>query len=174
MEAAERENIEREIRTRFDARDLHGAATVGIRGFGPEIFGVLLSLHRDETRAAEVFSDFTERLWRGLDGFAWPLPTGSGLEAIAELVRTETHSYLRTHVKDGFTRLREALPADDQLLLVLRVDKAMTWNDIARVLNESEEALDVALEKREAARLRQRYQTLKRELLERARAAGLA
>ena len=203
MDPDARERIERAIRERFEAGDLHGAATAGLRGYGPEILGVLVSLHRDEAQAAEVFSEFTERLWRGLARFAWessfrtwaftiarnasrshaeaararavsPLPSGSALSAIAEQVRTETLPYLRTEVKDGFARLRQALPEDDQLLLVLRVDKDLSWNDVARVLRGDDGPLDPAAEKREAARLRQRFATLKRELLERAREAGLA
>lgn len=205
MEPDARERIERAIHERFDAGDLHGAATAGLRGYGPEIFGVLVSLHRDEAQAAEVFSEFTERLWRGLPRFAWessfrtwaftiarnasknhgeatrvraralsPLPSGSALSAIAEQIRTETLPYLRTEVKDGFARLRQALPEDDRLLLVLRVDKGMSWNEVARVLQGEEGPGDAAAEKREAARLRQRFATLKQELLERAREAGLA
>ncbi|MBL8742430.1 MAG: sigma-70 family RNA polymerase sigma factor [Myxococcales bacterium] len=203
MEAAESQRIEARIRERFDAGDLREAATVALRGYGPEIFGVLISLHRDESHAAEVFSVFTERMWRGLPGFAWassfrtwaytiarnasrnhvaeqrvraavvPLPSGSELDGLVEQIRTETLSHLQSRVKDGFTRLREALAPDDQLLLVLRFDKEMAWGDIARVLNEGEAPLDPAAEKRESARLRQRCQTLKRLLLERAREAGL-
>jgi RNA polymerase sigma-70 factor (ECF subfamily) len=205
MDPDARERIERAIRERFEAGDLQGAATAGLRGYGPEIFGVLVSLQRDEAHAAEVFSEFTERLWRGLDRFAWessfrtwaftiarnaskshaeaaqararalsPLPSGSALSALAAQIRTETLPYLRTEVKDGFARLRQALPEDDRLLLVLRVDKGMSWNEVARVLQGNEGPGDAAAEKREAARLRQRFATLKRELLERAKEAGLA
>lgn len=203
MEAGDRERLERRIRERFDAGDLHDAATIALRGYGPEIFGVLISLHRDEGQASEVFSAFAERMWRGMPDFAWacsfrtwaytiarnasrnhaaklrvrarvgPLPSGSEVEALAEQVRTATRSHLKSEVKDGFTTLREALPPDDQLLLVLRFDKDMPWGDIARVLQEGGPPLDPGAEKREAARLRQRCQTLKRQLLERAREVGL-
>lgn len=205
MDADERESLERAVRERFDAGDLHGAATLGLRGYGPELFGVLVSLHRDEAKAAEVFSDVTERIWRGLPGFAWassfrtwaytiarnasrsyaesarvrarahaPLPSSSDLIQIAEQVRSETAAHLRTSVKDGFARLREQLPEDEQLLLVLRVDKEMSWSEVARVLGGAEGELDAAGLKKESARLRQRFATLKRELLDRARQAGLA
>lgn len=101
------------------------------------------------------------------------LPSDSQLEAIAAQVRTATQSYLQSRVKDGVAKLRDGLPSDDQLLLVLRFDKEMSWNEIARVLRAAEAPLDTDAEKREAARLRQRCQTLKRELLAKARAAGL-
>jgi len=203
MDVSERERLEQQIRERFDAGDLHGAATLGIRGYGPEIFGVLVSLQRDESLAHEAFSAFAERLWRGLPAFEWqcsfrtwaytiarnasrnladatrvrkrvtPLPSDSELEAVAAEVRSTTQSFLKSRVKDGLAKLREALPSDDQLLLVLRFDKEMSWNEIARVMSTAEAALDAATEKREAARLRQRGQTLKRELLAKAKAAGL-
>lgn len=202
MDATERERLEQQIRDHWDAGDLHAAATAGLRGYGPEIYGVLVSLHKDELRASDAFSEFTERLWRGLPQFQWSssfrtwaftiarnasknlaakarvrakvdraLPSGSELEAIAEEVRTRTRSFLRTDVRDGLARLREALPADDQLLLVLRFDKELAWPDIARVLADT--PLTGEAERREAARLRQRAQTLKRQLLEAARREGL-
>lgn len=62
----------------------------------------------------------------------------------------------------------------DRLLLVLRVDKGMSWNDVACVLHGGEGLGDAARATREAARLRQRFATVKRELLARAKAAGLA
>ena len=61
----------------------------------------------------------------------------------------------------------------DRALLVLRVDRGLSWNDLARVLNEDGEPLDDAALKRESARLRKRFQLLKRELLELGRAAGV-
>lgn len=205
MDADRRDSLERAIRERFDAGDLHGAATLALRGYGPELFGVLVSLHRDEAKAAEVFSEVTERLWRGLPNFLWAssfrtwaytiarnasrsyvesarirgralasMPSDSELSAIAAEVRSETAPHLRTSVKDGFARLREQLPEDDQLLLVLRVDKEMSWSEVARVLAGVEGELDATTLKKEAARLRQRFATLKRDLLDRARQAGLA
>ena len=54
---------------RLDRGDLRGAATVLVREYGPEIYGYLLARLRDEAAANEVFSMFTEDLWRGLPGF---------------------------------------------------------------------------------------------------------
>lgn len=204
MDATERERLERDLRARFDAGDLEGTVEAAIRAYGPEILGLLTGLHRDEQEAAEVFSAFTERLWRGLGRFAWQcsfrtwaytiahnasrshrhdarlrarrydaLPEGSALVAAAEQVRSGTAPYLRSAVKDGFARLRESLAPDDQVLLTLRIDKELSWNELAQVLHDADEPLDDEALKRASARLRQRFQKVKRELVERGRREGL-
>ena len=82
-------------------------------------------------------------------------------------LRTPTASYLRTSHKDRFAALRDSLPEDERMLLVLRVDKQLGWNDLARVMHEGgPEPLDDEALKREAARLRKRFQLLKERLLE--------
>ena len=59
----------------------------------------------------------------------------------------------------------------------LRVDKELPWNDIARVLlaeNEGEgETASEDLVKRESARLRKRFELLKKKLLQLGREHGL-
>ena len=204
MQPSEREELETEIRTSFDRGDLQRAASVAIRGYGPEIFGLLAMLHRREEDASEVFSRFTENLWRGLPSFGWhcsfrtwaytvarnasisyrrqvrrraevhvPLPEGSELSAIQQEVRTETLSYLRTQRKTRVLALRESLSPEDQTLLVLRVDKRLAWNDLARVMHGEEGELPDDVLKREAARLRKRFQLVKEKLLALGRREGL-
>src|SRR5687768_6899943 len=57
----------------FAARTNHWAeaAAAAIRGYGPEIFAFLVSRHHNDLHAEEVFSIWSERLWRGLREFAW-------------------------------------------------------------------------------------------------------
>jgi RNA polymerase sigma-70 factor, ECF subfamily len=195
MEAHEREELERVIHEKWGQRDLAGAAEAAIRGYGPEIYGFLVAFHRDDEDASEVWSRVTERLWAGLDRFGWhssfrtwvyaiarntsiryrqekkrrneePLPEGSQVD-IALRVRTDTASWLRTSARDRFTALRDSLPEDDRMLLVLRVDKHLAWNDLARVMHpEDATPLDDDGLKREAARLRKRFQHVKERLLE--------
>ena len=50
------------------ANDLAGAVTLAIQVYGPEVYAYLRALHRDAGEADEVFSLFTEALWRSLDG----------------------------------------------------------------------------------------------------------
>src|SRR5438552_14485913 len=61
--------LEQELRRLTSRGDHAGAATLAIRDYGAEIFGFLLAFHRDHDHAAEVFAQFSERLWRDLPGF---------------------------------------------------------------------------------------------------------
>lgn len=101
------------------------------------------------------------------------LPEGSKLSAIAERARSDTASYLRTERRARFAALRESLPPEDQELLVLRVDRGLSWSDLARVLHERGAALTEDELKRHAARLRKNFQLLKKRLLVLGRDAGV-
>lgn len=195
MDAAEREALEQELRRQFDAGELHAVATATIRGYGPELYGMLVNLAKDADVAAELFAGACEKLWKALPAFRWEssmrvwayaivrhhflrwtrerdrqrkqVPV-SEFEELAAQVRTTTAIHLRTEVKDGFAKLRETLEPDDQLLLTLRLD-GMAWNDVARVL-AGEGAPPTA---KDVAALRKRYERLKRELRELARERDL-
>jgi len=71
MTPDEREALEREVRGLCEQGEPVRAAEAAIRGYGPEILGVLMATHRNEEAAGEVFSQWSERLWRGLPGFTW-------------------------------------------------------------------------------------------------------
>lgn len=91
----------------------------------------------------------------------------SALSAIVEQVRTRTLSFLRTEVKSRFAELRDGLPPDDRALLILRVDRKLSWNDIALAMHDDEAApLDNEGLKKAAARLRKRFQSVKERLVE--------
>ena len=196
MNSDEREHLEEELRRRAERGEHEAVAALGLRSYGPEIYGFLVGFHRNEQDAADVFSIFSERLWRGLRGFGWecsfrtwayaiarntsctyrrdaarrakheaPLPEGSVLCQIAEEVRSGTRSYLKTEAKQLGDRLRQSLSRDDAMLLTLRVDRRLSWNDAARILHDGDEPLDDETLKREAARLRKRFQDIKSKLL---------
>jgi RNA polymerase sigma-70 factor (ECF subfamily) len=71
MDIGERELLERRIRAHCAAGDNTRAATELLEGYGREILGFLIAHLRDRDAAAEVFSQFTEDLWRGVGGFRW-------------------------------------------------------------------------------------------------------
>ncbi|MDH5676645.1 MAG: sigma-70 family RNA polymerase sigma factor [Myxococcales bacterium] len=105
------------------------------------------------------------------------LSKNAPLSQLVEQLRTRTEVYRRTDVKSEVRALREKLPADDQTLLVLRVDRQMAWRDLALVMSSSGDPTvasidDEALE-REAARLRKRFERIKGELKRLAKEAGL-
>ncbi len=102
-----------------------------------------------------------------------PLSGGVELAAMAEEARSQTAEYLRTDVKDRFRALRQRLPLEDQSLLVLRVDKKMSWRDLALVMAGEGAAFDEDGVTREAARWRKRYQQLKTRLRALAAAEGI-
>ncbi|HVY38634.1 MAG TPA: sigma-70 family RNA polymerase sigma factor [Polyangia bacterium] len=202
MDDASRAKVESESRLLCGRGDYTKAATLAIRSYGPEIFGFLLAVHRDRDDASDAFSGFAEALWRGLPSFAWEsalrtwayaiarnvshqqrrdagrrakrmYPGGeSALEAVAVAVRTETLGFVRTETRTRLEQLRDGLPPDDQMLLVLRVDRGLSWNELARVLSERGEGGGVDLPK-ESARLRKRFQLVKDKLHELARREGL-
>jgi RNA polymerase sigma-70 factor (ECF subfamily) len=201
MDAAERAVLEDELRNLCDQGDHGRAATLAVRGYGPEILGFLHALHRDEDEAGEVFSQFCEDLWRGLSGFAqrasfrtwlYVLARHAShrfrrtrkrssrverrfadcpeLEQVEQRMRTATLTFLRSQTRTRFVELRDALEEDDRALLILRVDKELDWNELARVFHDGESLDDKTLA-RESARLRKRFQLVKdrlRELVRRA------
>jgi RNA polymerase sigma-70 factor (ECF subfamily) len=67
----DREALERRVRAHCEAGDGKRAATLLLEAYGREILGFLISRLPDRDAGTEVFSQFTEDLWRGLDGFRW-------------------------------------------------------------------------------------------------------
>jgi RNA polymerase sigma-70 factor, ECF subfamily len=157
----------------------------------------------DEGGASDAFSTFCEHLWKGLGRFAWecslrtwayavarnashaqrratrrtarrlvPLSACAAAREMAARVRTETLSYLRTERRHAIVELRKALSHDDQALLTLRVDRDLAWLDLARIFLVDPAASPEALQ-RESARLRKRFQLIKRQLLDLGRQRGL-
>jgi RNA polymerase sigma-70 factor (ECF subfamily) len=203
MDGGARDELEREVRSLCDRGDHGGAATAAIRGYGPELFGFLLAVHRAEADASDVFSDLAVALWRGLPSFAWqstlrtwaysiarnlsrtfrrdaarrnrraPGASDSALDEVAQAVRTTTLAFLRTGSRTRLEALRDALDEEDRMLLVLRVDRKLAWNDLARVLSADDAELDDASLAREGARLRKRFQLVKERIREMAKREGI-
>jgi RNA polymerase sigma-70 factor, ECF subfamily len=199
----ERGELEQAIRAACQREDWQTAATLALRGYGPEVLGFLVGLANSDQRGREIFSSFCEDLWRGLPGFAWdcslrtwlyvvarhacsrerraerrrprgmPLSQAPAVAEVAWQVRSGTHTYQRTEVKQRVRRLREALPEMDRMLLILRVDRELSWRDLARVvLGGSPTPAEL---EREAVRLRKRFQLVKERLragLEQERRSG--
>jgi RNA polymerase sigma-70 factor (ECF subfamily) len=101
--------------------------------------------------------------------------TDSFFQGVVQKVRTETTPFLRTESKTRLEALRDALPDEDRTLLVLRIDRNLAWNDLARIVGQEdgEAPLDDAAVAREAARLRKRFQLVKDRLRELAKREGL-
>jgi RNA polymerase sigma-70 factor, ECF subfamily len=103
-----------------------------------------------------------------------PLPEGSSVSYLVERLRSETATYLKTQTRTRIAELRETLPEADQTLLMLRVDRELSWIELAQVLHEDEQSqLQGEALKREAARLRKRFQLVKTKLYELGKQEGL-
>ena len=180
--------MERLVRADHHAGHLAEAATRTLRAYGAEVLGFLVAVLRDERDAAEVYSRACADLWSGLPGFRWESSMRTWLYALARNAahahrrdphrrrrvgldehpevedipareRTATAPYLQSESKIRVRRLRESLSPDDQMLLILRIDREMSWNDIARVMGDGEEDLV-----RAAAALRKRFERVKDRL----------
>ena len=202
--AAMRSAAETDVRAKIEKGDLKGAATTALETYGPELYGFLHALARDDDLAAEAFSTFSEDLWRGLGKFRWEsslrtwsyalarnalwrlrrdprrraehnIPISdqsSNLAQLAVQVRTTTLPFLRTEVKDELAKLRDELDPDDHALLILRIDRRLSWRDIARALPGEGGDAEADVDKR-AATLRKRFERAKSLLREMANLRGI-
>jgi RNA polymerase sigma-70 factor (ECF subfamily) len=179
-----------------------GALRAALDAHGAEVFAFIRDRIPGVADAEDVFADFCENLWASLATFrgdcsprTWcyviarraisrhrrsarvrreRLPascSGMSAELVAE-VRSRTAEFLRTETKTRARELRETLPEDDQELLVLRLERQMSFHDIARVLCERDDVTNGELA-RESARLRKRFQLAKERLAALFREAGL-
>jgi RNA polymerase sigma-70 factor (ECF subfamily) len=153
---------------RLCAEQRHDEATaVLLRAHGSEILGVLVAMVGDDALAADAYSVFCERVWRGLPKFrfecacrtwaytiarrslydvlrkrraAAEIPVSpSRLPEIVALAASSTAPHLRTTNEQKLQAARALLSRDDQLLLVLRIDKQMSWGDVALVLGDGDQ-----------------------------------
>jgi len=123
------------------------------------LYGIARNLSREQRRARQR----QQRRFANLD-------SNSAAAQIAAKVRSTTAVHLRSQTKSRLQMIRDALPAEDRMLLVLRLDRDMAWTDIARVL--AEESLDDEQARRASARLRKRFERVKAKVAEQLRADG--
>lgn len=185
LDRESRDALEARIGTALDAGRFDEAARETIAGYGPEILGFLVAVQRDEADARDVFSQFSEDLWRGLAKFRREssMRTWSYKLAHHAMVRfardpyrrrgrrlaTEEYSDLVERVSSRMSReraskqleaARQALAADEQALLVLRVDRKLAWDEIAEVMAADGEASDAAALRKRFERIKQRLKKL--------------
>jgi len=196
------EDLEHSIDEAFCAGDFRAATERAVHGYGPELMSFFLALLKDEDAASDVFSDFCEHVWEGIRTFrgessfrTWlyaiarhvhghyvqegyrrkrrALSDFPGLERIEADVRTRTLTFLRTETKTAIQRLRDTLSPDEQMLLILRLDRGLSWTEIAEVLLRTEEPRTEAALKRASQSCRKRFERTKEKLRAMARREGL-
>lgn len=183
--------VDREHALRAAAKDERWAdvAVAALELYADEWLGYLVALTRDHAAADDVFGQLIEDLWAGLPGFRWDcslrtwsyalarnalhrsrrgrrptIPLDERIEELAAQARSRTATFLRTESRDRFAAIRARLDRDAQSLLILRINRGMSWRDIARVLPDPEGAGDAAAITRRAAALRKQFERLKADL----------
>lgn len=197
MSAAEAADDEAEalVTRHLAGGDLAAAATVGLRAYGPAVRAYLVAVLRDPALADDAFGDFGEQLWRGIAAFraessfrAWAYGVawhtalrvmrdpyrrrGRRLEtrevaSIVESIRTATPLHALTGARDAIEELRSALEPDERALLVLRLERRMSWREVGSALAGPDEA------PMSDAALRKRFERVKAKLRALAEARGL-
>jgi RNA polymerase sigma-70 factor (ECF subfamily) len=192
VDSAARTKLEARVRELCEADNIDEALTVAVTGYGGELFGFLLGLARDRTRAEDAFAATCERIWKGLRTFQWsgafrvwlyqiarneflrviregslarrivPLSQIPSVQLAIDRVRSTTPVHEKPDVLDRFAELRASLEPEDHMLLGLRIDREMSWSDIVGVLGTGNP--DTA--SREAAALRKRFERIKARLVE--------
>jgi RNA polymerase sigma-70 factor (ECF subfamily) len=182
--------VESTVRELLAGGDSAGAASLAIRGYGPEVLRYLRTLLRADDDAKDAFSRFAETLWTSLPSFrgdaslrtwafrlAWSaakeqqrepwrrrgrrFATGEA-SAIAE--ETWTRSYVR-HERErrGLERLREALTLEERSLLELRIQQELSWPEIAAVLSRGGERVQPAALAKRFERMKERLSRLAKD-----------
>jgi len=182
---------ESELREAWDAKAFDRAATLALDRYGSELLGYLHAMARPPLEPDELFSELCERLWKNLPNFQWKSslrtwsyvvarnllrsgirtargPRGridvfgsSEASKLADRVRSTTPPHVRTQAKDRLQQIRETLDPDEQSLLILRVDRNMSWNSIAEVLTDPGDARSTP---QRSAALRKKFERLKERL----------
>lgn len=101
-----------------------------------------------------------------------PITRPGVLSNMVDTIRSATQAFQQTAVKGRFRALREQLDPEDQMLLVLRVDRQLSWQDLAMTMNGDIDMTDEHIA-RESARLRKAFERVKIQLRRLAERDGL-
>lgn len=187
--------LERNVRALCTEGRVEEATGIILRTHGTELLGFLHAISRRPADADDAFGVLSAWIWRSLPAFEWrsslrtwlyvlarrsvarvtrgqrhedvPLSQASALQQLAAEVRATSMPQLAA-VRDRFAEIRAQLEPDDQILLVLRVDRELPWREVAAVLSEEGDDLD-----RVAAALRKRFERVKVRIRSLAIEAGL-
>jgi RNA polymerase sigma-70 factor (ECF subfamily) len=184
-----RDARDEELKALVVAGEYERATEKAIRLYGPEIVGWLCTVLPTEADAQDAFSRASLELWKSLRRFdgrcslrTWcymlarhaairvrgrraeqevlvsQVPSIAGI--VSDVWSTTKHN--RAAAADVYTQIRNELDEEDQILLVLRVDKDLAWRDIAQVILGEEAAADEL--QRKAAALRKQFERVKDRL----------
>jgi RNA polymerase sigma-70 factor (ECF subfamily) len=182
--------VDAELRSLLRAERFMEATTLVLRKLGPEILG-FLSAVLGNVDGDEVFAAFSESLWRSLASYrsqcgirTWAYmlarqqisrhrkgarrqPPQVRISELADVLQEVRKTY--TTRRATLTRLRNELSIEDRELLILRIDRELSFDEIALLFVEDPSTADDQALRREAARLRKRFQLIKDQLMTRVR-----
>jgi RNA polymerase sigma-70 factor (ECF subfamily) len=188
------DHVVQEVRGALASGDVVAATLRVLDAYGAEVFGFLAGVLDDIDEAREAYALMGERARERLTTFGCPDDLRTCLYGLAchaldarrsqedpSRGRTPSPDPLlappaapsagRRRRPDALARLRSKLPARDRELLVLRVDRRLSWDELATVfLGDDASAGDRV---RETLRLRSRYRVIKRWLAREATARGI-
>jgi RNA polymerase sigma-70 factor (ECF subfamily) len=185
--------VEARVAEAVARRDFESAATALIEGYGSQVLGYLRAVVKDGEEAEDAFALFAENVWRGFPTWegrasarAWAYSVA--WNAAGRMFRDPWHRRRRKLQKSvasklaaavlsssrldlerreaGLERLRAVLTPEEQSLLVLRVDRELSWREVAVAMGEPDEEASLAA-------LRKRFERLKAKLAITARTCGL-
>jgi RNA polymerase sigma-70 factor, ECF subfamily len=102
-----------------------------------------------------------------------PIGVSEIVDHLGQQARSSTQVHLRTDVKDKVRELREQLSPSDRDLLILRVDRGLSWREVVFALHGEEDPPANADLPRLEANVRQHFADIKKHLRDLAKAAGL-
>ena len=197
-DTVDRSKIEDRIRELVHRGERRGAIQLAVESFGGEVAGWLAAVLSSESDTSETYSLFLEDLCKGISKFRWESSfrtwayrvarnaalrflrnraRGRGGRACAEelpaAARTETKPWQRTEIKTGFADLLQSLEPKDRMILILRVDRGMSWDDVASVVSDAEGSAQARGGPLRSAAVRQRFMRIKRRLRRLATSRGL-
>jgi RNA polymerase sigma-70 factor (ECF subfamily) len=182
--------VDTALRPLLEAERFMEATTLVLRTLGPEILG-FLSAVLGNVDGDEVFAAFSESLWRSLPAYrskcairTWAYmlarqqiarhrkgarrhPQQVRISELADVLQEVRKTY--TTRRATLTRLRNELSIEDRELLILRIDRELSFDEIALLFVDDASTADEQTLHREAARLRKRFQLIKDQLMTRVR-----
>jgi RNA polymerase sigma-70 factor, ECF subfamily len=173
-----------------DSSDSEAALRLVLETYGAELHGFLRAGLRDEIHAAEAYAQLCEDIWRGLPSYRGEASVRTWAYRLARhaafrlrvrdprrreaslseartsqlVFRAATSNQRAESRRALYARLREELSDEERELLLLRVDRALAWEDIARIVDDGASAASSeAIAKRSAA-LRKKFERIKEHL----------
>jgi RNA polymerase sigma-70 factor (ECF subfamily) len=192
-------DVDASVRALCQRGEYDEATVLVLKAWGGAIYRFIAARVRDEDLTSDAFAKFSEDLWRGMAKFEGRAPvkvwsyaiarnaagqilrkqararrsqvgwTSTLSARIADEIRTDTREYLRTGFKTRFRELARRLAPEEHAIMWLRINERMSWEEIARVQSD----VHGPELKREAARLRKRFQLVREKLRTMAESEGL-